>query len=46
VLAKKLRTPIKWVEDRSENYQATIHGRGQIQDIELAATTRARIPRA
>ncbi|MDP8973637.1 MAG: xanthine dehydrogenase family protein molybdopterin-binding subunit, partial [Actinomycetota bacterium] len=43
VLAKKLRTPIKWVEDRSENYQATIHGRGQIQDIELAATNEGRI---
>jgi carbon-monoxide dehydrogenase large subunit len=43
VLAKKLRTPIKWVEDRSENYQATIHGRGQIQDIELAATNEGKI---
>jgi carbon-monoxide dehydrogenase large subunit len=37
VLAKRLGTPVKYVEDRSENYQATIHGRGQIQDIELAA---------
>src|ERR671917_474607 len=37
VLTKKLGTSVKWVEDRSENYQATIHGRGQIQDIELAA---------
>jgi aerobic carbon-monoxide dehydrogenase large subunit len=43
VLTKKLGTPIKWVEDRSENYQATIHGRGQIQDIELAATNEGRI---
>jgi carbon-monoxide dehydrogenase large subunit len=43
VLAKKLGKPVKWVEDRSENYQATIHGRGQIQDIELAATNEGKI---
>ncbi|MBA3474047.1 MAG: molybdopterin-dependent oxidoreductase [Rubrobacter sp.] len=43
VLTKKLGVPIKWVEDRSENYQATIHGRGQIQDMELAATNEGRI---
>jgi aerobic carbon-monoxide dehydrogenase large subunit len=43
VLAKRMGTPIKWVEDRSENYQATIHGRGQIQDIELAATNEGKI---
>jgi len=43
VLAKRLDTPVKWVEDRSENYQATIHGRGQIQDIELAANSDGKI---
>ncbi len=43
VLAKKLETPVKWVEDRSENYQATIHGRGQVQDIELAADSEGKI---
>nr|MBA3231685.1 xanthine dehydrogenase family protein [Acidobacteriota bacterium] len=43
VLSKKLGTPVKWVEDRSENYQATTHGRGQTQDIELAATDEGRI---
>lgn len=43
VLAKKLDTPVKFVEDRSENYQATIHGRGQIQDIELAATSEGKL---
>ena len=37
--------PIKWVEDRSENYLATIHGRGQVQDIELAADERGQDPR-
>ena len=29
--------PVRWVEERTENAQATIQGRGQIQDIELAA---------
>ncbi|MEJ7719241.1 MAG: molybdopterin cofactor-binding domain-containing protein [Ilumatobacteraceae bacterium] len=28
---------MRWTEERSENSMATIHGRGQIQDIELAA---------
>jgi carbon-monoxide dehydrogenase large subunit len=42
-LARRLGKPVKWVEDRSENYQGTIHGRGQIQDIELAATNEGRI---
>ena len=29
--------PVRWIEERTENAQATIQGRGQIQDIELAA---------
>jgi aerobic carbon-monoxide dehydrogenase large subunit len=37
-LARKLGRPIKWIEDRSEAYVATIHGRDVIQEIELAAT--------
>ena len=28
---------MRWTEERTENALATIHGRGQIQDIELAA---------
>src|SRR5215204_3686834 len=42
-LTRRLGRPVKWVEDRSENYQATIHGRGQIQDIEMAATSEGKI---
>jgi aerobic carbon-monoxide dehydrogenase large subunit len=38
VIARRLGRPIKWTESRSEGYQATIHGRDQIQDIEIAAT--------
>ena len=37
VLAKKLGRPVKWTESRTEGYQATIHGRDQIQDLEIAA---------
>ncbi|MHB1486110.1 MAG: xanthine dehydrogenase family protein molybdopterin-binding subunit [Acidimicrobiales bacterium] len=37
ILARKLGQPVKWTESRSEGYQATIHGRDQIQDIEIAA---------
>jgi carbon-monoxide dehydrogenase large subunit len=35
--AMKLNRPIKWVETRSENFQATTHGRDHIQEVELAA---------
>lgn len=30
-------SPVKWVETRTENLQATSHGRGHIFDIEVAA---------
>lgn len=42
-LARKHNTPVRWVEERSENSQATIHGRGQIQTIELAADDSGKI---
>src|SRR5579883_1448755 len=29
--------PVKWTEDRRENYLATIHGRDHITDLEVAA---------
>ncbi len=37
VLARRLARPVKWIEERSENYLATTHGRGVIHDVELAA---------
>jgi carbon-monoxide dehydrogenase large subunit len=37
VLARRLGVPVRWTETRSEAAVATIHGRGMIQDIELAA---------
>ena len=35
--SKTLGRPVKWIETRSENYQATTHGRDHVQDVELAA---------
>ena len=43
-LARHLKRPVRWTEERSENAQATIHGRGLIQDIELAADADGRVP--
>jgi carbon-monoxide dehydrogenase large subunit len=35
--ARRLGRPVKWIEERSENCAVTWHGRGQLQDVELAA---------
>ncbi len=43
IVAKRLGRPVKWTESRSEGYQATIHGRDQIQDVEIAADRDGRI---
>jgi carbon-monoxide dehydrogenase large subunit len=42
-LARRLGVPVRWTERRSENALATIQGRGQIQDIELAADADGKI---
>jgi carbon-monoxide dehydrogenase large subunit len=42
-LARRLGRPIKWIETRTEGYLATTHGRDVVQQIELAATSEARI---
>ena len=34
--AMKLNRPVKWIEDRAENFVATTHERGQIHDAEVA----------
>ena len=36
-LAKEIGRPVKYFEDRRENYLTTTHGRDQIQYVELAA---------
>jgi carbon-monoxide dehydrogenase large subunit len=35
-ISMQLHQPVKWIETRRENIQATIHGRGQVGDIEVA----------
>ncbi|GHF86571.1 xanthine dehydrogenase family protein molybdopterin-binding subunit [Streptomyces thermodiastaticus] len=42
-VARKLGRPVKWTESRSEGYLATHHGRGMIQDIEIAATREGKL---
>ena len=36
--AMDLGRPVKWTEDRSENYKATIHGRDHVEYVELCGT--------
>jgi len=36
ILAFGLAKPVKWVEDRQENFTSTIHGRGEVQYVDAA----------
>jgi carbon-monoxide dehydrogenase large subunit len=38
-----LNRPVKWTEDRSENYKVTIHGRDHIEYVELCGTKDGKI---
>ncbi|HEX7094447.1 MAG TPA: molybdopterin cofactor-binding domain-containing protein [Acidimicrobiales bacterium] len=42
-LASKLGRPVRWTEERTEAALATVQGRGQIQDVSLAADENGRI---
>lgn len=42
-LSKKLNRPVKFVEDRTENYLSTSHGRDHVTDFEIGATKDGRI---
>jgi carbon-monoxide dehydrogenase large subunit len=42
-IARRLGRAVKWTETRSEGYVSTIHGRDQMQEIELAATAEGKI---
>src|SRR5688572_28736919 len=37
-LAMRLERPVKWIEDRAENFYATTQERGQLHDSEIALT--------
>jgi len=43
VISKDLERPVKWFEDRSENYLSTTHGRDHVDDIEVAAMNDGRV---
>lgn len=36
-VAMKIGKPVKWIESRRENYMCTIHGRGHVDFLEIAA---------
>jgi aerobic carbon-monoxide dehydrogenase large subunit len=42
-LARKLGRPVKWVEERNENYIATTHGRGVTHECTVAGTEDGKI---
>ncbi len=42
-LSLQLQRPIKWIEDRQENFVATTQERGQLHDSEIALTRDGRI---
>ncbi len=41
--AMRLGVPVKWIERRTENFQATAHGRGHTGEIEVSATPEGKI---
>jgi len=43
VLARKTGRPVKWIEERGENYIATTHGRGVTHDCTIAGTQDGKI---
>ena len=42
-LAKRLGRPVKWTEERAENYVATIHGRDVVHHLTFGATSDGKI---
>lgn len=42
-MARRLGRPVKWTEDRRENFGATTQERGQVHDAEMALTRDGRI---
>jgi aerobic carbon-monoxide dehydrogenase large subunit len=41
--AMQLGRPVKWTEDRSENYKVTIHGRDHVEYVEMCGAKDGRI---
>src|SRR5438477_11401554 len=43
-VSKRLGIPVKWIEDRSEAFVATIHGRDILEYVDLAAKRDGTVP--
>ena len=43
IASRRLGRPVKWAESRSENFQATVQGRGQVAEYELTADRDGRV---
>ncbi len=43
LMARQTGRPVKWVATRSEDYLATVHSRGQINNVRLAADKTGRV---
>ena len=42
-LARSLNRPVRWVEERQEEFTSTIHGRGEVQYVEAAYRSDGRL---
>ncbi len=42
-ISQQINRPVKWIEDRQENFYATTQERGQIHDVEVALTNDGRV---
>ncbi|HEY7167785.1 MAG TPA: xanthine dehydrogenase family protein molybdopterin-binding subunit [Candidatus Binatia bacterium] len=42
-IARELRQPVKWIEDRTEHFISTAHGRDQLHDVECGFDEEGRI---
>jgi hypothetical protein len=42
-ISRKLGRPVKFVEDRSENFKSSTHGRDHVTDVELSGTRDGKI---
>ncbi|HEX3244617.1 MAG TPA: xanthine dehydrogenase family protein molybdopterin-binding subunit [Chloroflexota bacterium] len=43
IMSMRLERPVKWIEERRENLQAAMHGRGQVQEAEAAVAPDGRV---
>jgi carbon-monoxide dehydrogenase large subunit len=43
IMSMRLERPVKWIEDRRENLQAAMHGRGQVQEAEAVVGPDGRV---